>query len=211
MTAPADSIILSHRLSDCDTRFDCRRVEHDPPRLGARTGCHCRPARSQISRCPVGGTKDAAAESRLMFFVGGKADTLEAARPALTAVSSSITHLGAAGAGATWKLINNWMLAAQVVALARSFAERIGFDLPRVATLILSSSTASPIVKSRLPRILEKRFDSPDFVLSLMHKDTRYALQEASRTGLPLDMLRASEAAYSPAVFKAGFQSAWRL
>jgi 3-hydroxyisobutyrate dehydrogenase len=150
---------------------------------------------------PVGGSRTAASSGKLQFFVGGDAETVEAARPALAAVSARVAHVGRVGAGATWKLVNNWLIAAQVATLAETltFAERSGFDLRAVAPLILASSSASPIVQATLPRMLERRFDDPDFALALMHKDTRYAVAEASRAGLSLDMLRAAEAIFARA------------
>jgi 3-hydroxyisobutyrate dehydrogenase len=150
---------------------------------------------------PVGGSRLAASSGKLKFFVGGDAETVEAARPALAAISAEVVHVGRAGAGATWKLVNNWLIAAQVATLAEAltFAERAGFDLRAVAPLILASSSASPIVQATLPRMLDRRFDNPDFALALMHKDTRYAIAEASRVGLPLDMLRGAESAFARA------------
>ena len=100
---------------------------------------------------PVGGSKPAAAAGKLMFFVGGEADALQAARPVLEAVGAGIHHLGATGAGAKWKLINNMILGTQVAALGEALrlAERAGFDLAKVVPLILSGSGASPIVQGR--------------------------------------------------------------
>ena len=153
---------------------------------------------------PVGGSKPAAAAGRLFFFVGGDSAALEAARPALEAVSTRITHLGGVGAGATWKLVNNWLIAAQVAALAEAvnFAIKAKFDPQQIGSLVLTSSSSSPIVQATLPRMLERRFDDPEFALSLMYKDTRYALEVAQRVGLPLDMLRGAVAAFARAEIK---------
>src|ERR1700759_3189823 len=56
---------------------------------------------------PVGGSRPAAANGELRFFVGGDHKTYEAARPALGAVGNKMDLLGPVGAGATWKLSNN--------------------------------------------------------------------------------------------------------
>ncbi len=124
---------------------------------------------------PLGGSRPAAAAGELAFFVGGEAATLEAARPALAAVSARIVHLGATGAGATWKLINNGLIAAQLAALAEAlhFAARAGFDPKVTSSLILAGAGASPIVQGKLSRMLERRFEDADFAVRLMLKDAR--------------------------------------
>src|SRR5262249_11938577 len=62
---------------------------------------------------PVGGSRPAAANGELRFFVGGDPQTYEAARPALAAVGNKMDLLGPVGAGATWKLINNQLAAGE--------------------------------------------------------------------------------------------------
>ena len=78
---------------------------------------------------PVGGSRSAAAAGQLTFFVGGDAETVEAARPVMEAVALSVNRVGATGAGATWKLVNNMLIAIQTAGLAEAlaFAEEIRF------------------------------------------------------------------------------------
>ncbi len=140
---------------------------------------------------PVGGSRQAAASGELRFFVGGDEATFEAARPALAAVGSKMDRLGPAGAGATWKLINNQLIAAQTAALAEAVdvANKAGFRPEQVSDLILSSAAVSPIVKMKLPRMLAGDFDQTDFALYLMLKDARYAAALGHSLGAPGDMI----------------------
>ncbi len=140
---------------------------------------------------PVGGSRQAAASGELRFFVGGDEATFEAARPALAAVGSKMDRLGPAGAGATWKLINNQLIAAQTAALAEAVdvANKAGFKPEQVSDLILSSAAVSPIVKMKLPRMLAGDFDQTDFALYLMLKDARYAAALGHSLGAPGDMI----------------------
>ncbi len=98
---------------------------------------------------PVGGSRLAAAAGQLVFFVGGDAETLKAARPALEAVGQRVNHVGATGAGATWKLINNMLTAIQAAGLAEalSFARKSGFSPDQILSLIEASAAASPVVR----------------------------------------------------------------
>ena len=139
---------------------------------------------------PVGGSRQAAASGELRLFVGGDAATLDKARPALVAIGSKIDLLGPAGAGATWKLINNQLIAAQVAALGEALdvARKAGFRPVQISSLILNGAASSPIVKIKLPSMLDGDYDEPDFALSLMLKDARYAAALAQSLGAPADI-----------------------
>lgn len=145
---------------------------------------------------PVGGSRSVAKEGKLSLFVGGDAAVLERARPALSAISGKINHLGGIGAGATWKLLNNIMVATHVVVLAEVLvlAREAGIDLDQAADLIRASG--SPIMLAKLPRMMERRFGDPDMTLKLIAKDVEYALALAEGVEAKLDMVPAAAAAY---------------
>ena len=147
---------------------------------------------------PVGGSRAAANDGKLVFFVGGDTATLAKARPAFDAVGQAIHHLGPTGAGATWKLINNVMGAAHlaVVAEALALAAKAGIDLAQATELIKGGVSASPMVLNKIGRMSERRYDTPDFSLKLMQKDVGYAEALARKFGLKLDMIEAVDAVY---------------
>ncbi len=162
--------------------------------LAAAQGC-------ELLDAPVTGSKPQAASGQLNLFVGGNANTLEKVRPALEAVSAQINYLGPTGAGATWKLINNMMAAVQLVALSEGLvlAEKAGVDMQQAVTLITNSATASNIVKGKLPRMIESRYDDTDFSLNWMHKDVRYALALAEQFGVTMNGVAAAETVFKRA------------
>ena len=150
---------------------------------------------------PVGGSRQAAESGELRFFVGGEPQTYEAARPALAAVGSKMDLLGPVGAGATWKLINNQLAAAQIAALAEALevAKKAGFRKEQISDLILGGAATSPIVKLKLPRMLEHDFERADFALNLMLKDARYAAALAQSLGAHTDMISGAAKAFARA------------
>ena len=153
---------------------------------------------------PVGGSRQAAASGELRFFVGGDAATLDKVRPALIAIGSKIDLLGPAGAGATWKLINNQLIAAQVAALGEALdvARKAGFRPVQISSLILNGAASSPIVKMKLPSMLNGDYDEPDFALSLMLKDARYAAALAQSLGASADLVSSAVKAFARAEAK---------
>jgi 3-hydroxyisobutyrate dehydrogenase len=165
---------------------------------------HARARGCAFLDAPVGGSRQAAASGELRLFVGGDAATLDKARPALIAIGSKIDLLGPAGAGATWKLINNQLIAAQVAALGEAVdvARKAGFRPVQISSLILNGAALSPIVKMKLPSMLNGDYDEPDFALSLMLKDARYAAALAQSLGAPADLVSSAVKAFARAEAK---------
>ncbi|WP_375228367.1 NAD(P)-dependent oxidoreductase [Roseobacter sp. S98] len=91
---------------------------------------------------PMSGAQIAAREARLTFMLGGTAADIDAARPVLQAMGSSLHHMGGFGAGMQAKVLNN-LLAASNTAMTRlvlDWAEAGGIDPDRLLALIHTSS-----------------------------------------------------------------------
>lgn len=136
---------------------------------------------------PVTGSKGQAAAGELLFLVGGEADTLNRARPALAAMSRGIIHLGPVGSGARMKLINNFICGVQAAALAEAVAviENSGLEREAALDVLRNGAPGSPLVKGLSPRMTEGVYDV-NFALHLMQKDLRYASEEALQHGVVL-------------------------
>lgn len=147
---------------------------------------------------PMSGSREAAAKAQLGLFIGGTAEHLEQVQPVLAAISQRQVHLGAVGAGTTWKLINNMLLAVHVVAASEglALAERAGLNMEQVLTLMSSNAASSPIVQGKLPRMTNRHYDETDFALRWMQKDAGYALELAESLGLPLKTVAAAHEVY---------------
>jgi len=110
-------------------------------------------------------------------MVGGDATAFERAQPLFQAMGRMARRIGASGAGATIKLVNNMLSAAATAAMAEAaqVIEAAGLD-PAAATEILGEGAAgSRLLKAKLPKMLKRDF-APQFALELMDKDLRYFL-----------------------------------
>jgi len=136
---------------------------------------------------PVTGSKTQAASGQLRFLVGGDATTLERVRPVLEAMSNEIVHIGALGSAARLKLINNVVCAVQAVSLAEAITlmERSGLDVRTALSVLTNGAPGSPVVRAVGPRMTTPDY-TVNFGLNLMHKDVRYAIDEAARFGVPM-------------------------
>jgi len=154
---------------------------------------------------PVTGSKAQAESGTLAFLVGGRAELLERARPALIAMSGSIAHLGPSGSGATMKLINNFLCGVQVASLAEALAmaERSGLDARQAAAVLGAGSPGSPLVKIVAQRMLDRAYE-PNFFVPLMAKDLAYSRQAFARAGLELKSAEVAREAFLAAE-RAGF------
>ncbi len=155
----------------------------------------------QLLDAPVTGSRLQSAAGQLLFLVGGTTEDLERARPVLSVMSRDIIHIGPSGAGATIKLINNFMAAVQAASLgeATAFARAAGLDPEKVVQVLTTGAPASPIVKTMIERAMTPD-DPPHFRLELMLKDIGYAVEEGALAGVTLRTAEAAREVYRLAV-----------
>jgi 3-hydroxyisobutyrate dehydrogenase len=135
---------------------------------------------------PVSGSLAQAQGRELVFLVGGEKTAFDRAQPVMAAMGRMSRRIGASGAGATLKLINNMLSASLTAAIAEAAQAAEAANLDREATLeVLGEGAAgSRLMKSKLPKIFSRDF-SPQFQLELMDKDLRYFLLLAQELDRP--------------------------
>jgi 3-hydroxyisobutyrate dehydrogenase len=151
---------------------------------------------------PLGGSKAAAEGGTLTLFIGGDKETVERLRPVLGAFANNLIHFGPAGAGATYKLINNMLGSIHLSALAEALAlaERAGLDTDTVVQTLSSGAVSSPIVKNKIGRMVSRDYANPDFATQWMHKDVTYAIRAAEELGLRLALAPAAKQRFGEAL-----------
>ena len=154
---------------------------------------------------PVTGSKPQAEGKQLNFLVGGEANTLERARPALEAMGQSVIHLGPVGSGARLKLINNFLCGVQVASLAEAvvWIERSGLNREQALDFLKKAAPGSPLLAGVSARMVEATY-GVNFFLSLMKKDMNYAQADAKTLGIELRTAASAESRFEEAV-QAGF------
>lgn len=166
-------------------------------KLAAEKGC-------SFLDAPMAGSKEAAANAQIGLLVGGDEAVIAQAQPVFDAISRRQVRIGEIGAGATWKLINNMMIAAHVAVLTEglALAEAADLKMDQVVSLILGGATASMIVQNKLPRMQEQRYVDTDFSLKWMDKDVRYALHLAHELGVDMPTIAATRSLFHQALAK---------
>lgn len=149
---------------------------------------------------PVTGSKPQAAAGELAFLVGGDADALERARPALAVMSRKIIHMGPNGSGALMKLINNFLAGVQAASLGEAIAliERSGINRDAAMDILYNGAPGSPLIKTIGARMTSREY-AVNFFLRLMEKDLIYAGAEAHEHGLQLRTAAAAASLFAEA------------
>lgn len=136
---------------------------------------------------PVSGSLAQAQGKELVFMVGGARAAFDRAQPLFSAMGRMATHMGASGAGATIKLINNMLSGTMTAAIAEAatVAEAAGLDRDTALQVLAEGAAGSRLLKTRLPRMFKRDFTA-QFQLELMDKDLRYFLLLAQELDRPV-------------------------
>lgn len=149
---------------------------------------------------PVSGGVKGAAEATLTIFVGGDAEVLEAARPALEAMGRP-NLIGPIGAGQTAKLANQLIVAITIGAVSEAFklAEGAGCDLAVLQQALQGGFADSTILKQHGLRMVNRDFEPGGRCQSQL-KDIRNAMALADKTDLDLPLSNTVEAGFKSLV-----------
>ena len=136
---------------------------------------------------PISGGSEGAANGTLSIMIGGEAEPVERATPAFQAMGRTITHVGPTGAGQTVKLVNQIVVAMNMLAVGEGllFAQAAGVDLQKTLDAITGGAAGSWMLANRGPQVIARDW-RPGFMIDLQQKDLRLALDAADEMGVPL-------------------------
>jgi len=146
---------------------------------------------------PVSGGDVGARNATLSIMVGGEPETVEAVRPLLGILGSTIIHQGPAGSGQHTKMVNQTLIATGMIGVCEAllYAHRAGLDLNTVLESVSGGAAGSWSLTNYAPRILKGDF-APGFMVEHFIKDMEIALSEARRMNLALPGLALAHELY---------------
>jgi 3-hydroxyisobutyrate dehydrogenase len=146
---------------------------------------------------PVSGGDVGAKEARLSIMIGGDKEVVEALKPCWEAMGKTIIHQGGAGAGQHTKMVNQTLIATNMIGVCEAllYAFKAGLDLPTVMQSVGPGAAGSWSLANLGPRIIANNFD-PGFFVEHFIKDMGIALAEANRMGLSLPGLALAHQLY---------------
>jgi 3-hydroxyisobutyrate dehydrogenase len=146
---------------------------------------------------PVSGGDVGARTAALSIMVGGDVEAVEAARPLLECMGKTIVHQGPAGAGQHTKMVNQVLIATNMIGVCEAllYGYKAGLDLKTVLQSVGGGAAASWSLNNLGPRIMDRNFE-PGFFVEHFIKDMGIALEEAKRMNLALPGLALAHQLY---------------
>jgi 3-hydroxyisobutyrate dehydrogenase len=138
---------------------------------------------------PVSGGSEGAKNGTLSIMVGGEAAIVEQVRPVLTAMGTTITHIGPIGSGQLTKAINQIIVAGTYGAVAEGLALglKAGLDMAQVVQAVGGGAAGSWGLTHRSDNMINNTYPL-GFRVRLHQKDLNIALGAARELGVPLPM-----------------------
>jgi len=154
---------------------------------------------------PFTGSRDAAAQGELVYYIGGDSAVLAEARPLLQASSKTILEIGDIGQASVVKIATNLLSATAVEALAEAHAllDSHGIELRKLADALEVNAARSAVADMKIPCMLAGDFE-PRFSLKHMFKDIQIALALAAEKNIELP----AASAFAGAAMS-GLQQGW--
>jgi len=135
--------------------------------------------KAQFVEAPFTGSKAAAENGELVYYVSGKDAALREARPILQASSKEIIEIGPTiGHASAIKIATNMITAASVQATAEALAvvQVLGLPMEKFVEAMRSNASHSTTLAMKLTKMLNRDFE-PHFSVKHMVKDMQIANQ----------------------------------
>jgi len=136
---------------------------------------------------PVSGGPVGAKNASLSIMVGGRAEAFARAEKVFAGMGTTITHVGASGAGQTVKLCNQLICGINIQAICEAVAlgRASGVNLHQLRSVLLGGSAASWMLDKLGPAMIEGDAKA-GFRIDLMLKDLRLVQEQAQALAVPL-------------------------
>jgi len=150
--------------------------------------------RARFVEAPFTGSKVAAENGELVYYVGGSDAALRDARPVLEASGKQIIRIGEIGQATAIKIATNMVTAASVQAAAEALALVRALGLPsfdRLVEAMQGNASYSTTLAMKVPKMIEHNFE-PHFSVKHMLKDMEIANQLGFSYNLDLGVTAAA-------------------
>ncbi|MEY2544028.1 MAG: 3-hydroxyisobutyrate dehydrogenase [Verrucomicrobiota bacterium] len=146
---------------------------------------------------PVTGSAPAAAEAKLVFWVGANATDLETIRPLLLCMGSKIVHTGGHGTGTSMKMVVNLLLGTAMAAFAEAMAlgEGLGLSQKLLFDSVLGTPAVAPFLAAKRNKIENRNYDV-EFPLRWMQKDMQLAAVSGYEAGVAMPLANLTKEVY---------------
>jgi 3-hydroxyisobutyrate dehydrogenase-like beta-hydroxyacid dehydrogenase len=146
---------------------------------------------------PVTGSAPAAAEAKLIFWVGAEMADLERIRPLVLCMGNKIVHTGGQGSGTSMKMVINLLLGTGMAAFAEAMAlgEGLGLSPKLLLDSLLGTPPVAPFLALKREKIEGGKYEA-EFPLRWMQKDMQLASVSGYESGVALPLTNVTKEMY---------------
>jgi 3-hydroxyisobutyrate dehydrogenase len=146
---------------------------------------------------PVSGGDVGAKNAALSIMIGGDKDVVDAVTPIFECMGKTIVHQGSAGSGQHTKMVNQILIASNMIAVCEGllYGYKAGLDLETVFKSVSVGAAGSKALEVLGPRILARNFE-PGFYVEHFIKDMGIALDESKKMGIAMPGLALAHQLY---------------
>jgi 3-hydroxyisobutyrate dehydrogenase len=146
---------------------------------------------------PVSGGDIGAKNAALSIMIGGEKNVVDAVTPIFQTMGKTILHQGQAGAGQHTKMVNQILIASNMIAVCEGllYGFKAGLDLETVFKSVSVGAAGSKALEVLGPRMMARNFE-PGFYVEHFIKDMGIALAEAERMSIALPGLALAKQLY---------------
>ena len=177
---------LAHNMKKGGVIVDTSTID---PAVSRRLADECKKMGLHMIDAPVSGGTTGAEKGTLSIMVGGDSHAVKRCMGVLQAVGRNIYHVGDVGAGQVFKIINNMLVAINLIGVSEALvlAMKTGVDPKLLYNVVKTSSGNSWALEQKLPVMIKNNFKL-GFRVWLQHKDLGLAMGLASQLGASLPM-----------------------
>ncbi len=152
---------------------------------------------------PVTGSASAAAEGRLVFWVGAEGADLETIRSLLLCMGNRIVHVGGHGMGTSLKMVINLLMGNGMATFAEGMAlgEALGISRKVLFDSLLGMPAVAPFLALKREKIESGNYEA-EFPLRWMQKDLHLASVSAYESGVAIPVTNAAKELYRLAMME---------
>lgn len=167
------------------------------PQLAESMAAEAASRQLHLIDAPVSGSDIGAKNATLSIMVGGEKPVFDVLRPVFEKMGQNIVYHGSAGRGQHAKMVNQILVATNMIGLCEGllYAYRSGLDLENVLKSITPGAAGSWTLTNLGPRILNGDFE-PGFYIEHIVKDLGIAVGECRRMGLVLPGLALADSLF---------------
>lgn len=173
------------------------------PKLAERIHAAARAKGLRAIDAPVTGGEQGAADGTLTIMVGGDKADFDAAQPLLAMMGKTLVHFGAAGQGQRAKLVNQVIVAQNVLAAIEGlfFSRKAGLDGEVMLATLQTGTADSKALRIQAAKAFRGDF-TPGFYPKHLVKDITLAIEEADSLGIDLRGLKTVRARWLELLYK---------